>query len=298
MIYAALHIVKEINIMITLKKTAYYLLIVLMTISTFFITPVHAQSTSAPNKNEEKTELKVGTSSGDFGDLVREFLIPAMKEMGYRLDLTEINDIVIPNISVDEGALDFNIFQHKPYMDEYNANNSGNLYTLVQVPTAPYGIYAGKSKALTDIHSGATIAIPSNVTNYSRGLWILEALGWIKLRKDADRFALRKTDILENPYHLNIKEVDAAQIPRVRQDIDFAIINGNFAHEAGIPFTQALFIEPSKYFVNWVVINEKNRGTKWAKVLEETLNSTEFKTFTAERFPGYNLPLSWEEDPK
>ncbi|GGZ86864.1 lipoprotein [Ignatzschineria indica] len=244
-----------------------------------------------------ENRIKIGTSPGDFADIVREYLAPELQKSGYQVELTEITDIVIPNVSVEEGALHLNLFQHRPYMEEFNRVRDGHLAPLVQVPTAPYGLYAGKKRSLDEIEKGATVGIPSNVTNFSRGLWILENLGWIELRDDiADPFRIEKRDITKNPYQLEIKEIEAAQMTRARDDLDYAIINGNFALDAGIHFTEALTIEPSKYFVNWIVVHEKNLNAPWATEIVEIINSDGFKAYSQERFPGYNLPLVWEEE--
>lgn len=244
-----------------------------------------------------ENRIKIGTSPGDFADIVREYLAPELQKSGYQVELTEITDIVIPNVSVEEGALHLNLFQHRPYMEEFNRVRDGHLAPLVQVPTAPYGLYAGKKRSLDEIEKGATVGIPSNVTNFSRGLWILENLGWIELRDDiADPFRIEKRDITKNPYQLEIKEIEAAQMTRARDDLDYAIINGNFALDAGIHFTEALTIEPSKYFVNWIVVHEKNLNAPWATEIVKIINSDGFKAYSQERFPGYNLPLAWEEE--
>ena len=251
-------------------------------------------ATSTP-ATETKEVIKIGTSPGDFGDLVRSYLGPELEKAGYKVELSEITDIVIPNVSVEEGSLDINIFQHKPYMEEFNRVRNGHLAPLVQVPTAPYGIYGGKLKSVDEIKNGATVGIPSNVTNFSRGLWILEGLGWIELNPEiTDKFHIGKNDIIANPYNIEIKEIEAPQMVRARPDLDYAIINGNFAQDAGIHFTEALSIEPSKYFVNWVVVNEKNLNTPWAHKVIEIVNSDGFIEFSSKRFAGYNLPLAWD----
>ena len=256
-----------------------------------------ACSEDASTAQASENRIKIGTSPGDFADIVREYLAPELQKSGYQVELTEITDIVIPNVSVEEGALHLNIFQHRPYMEEFNRVRDGHLAPLVQVPTAPYGLYAGKKRSLDEIEKGATVGIPSNVTNFSRGLWILENLGWIELRDDiADPFRIEKRDITKNPYQLEIKEIEAAQMTRARDDLDYAIINGNFALDAGIHFTEALTIEPSKYFVNWVVVHEKNLNAPWATAIVDIINSDGFKAYSQERFPGYNLPLAWEEE--
>lgn len=139
------------------------------------------------------------------------------------------------------------------------------------------------------------MGIPSNVTNFSRGLWILEGLGWITIKADAkDRFHLTKQDIASNPHNLDIKEIEAAQMLRAKPDLDYAIINGKYALDAGIHFTDALYVEPSRYFVNWIVIHERNQETTWAKKVIEIINSDGFKAYSSNRFPGYDLPLAWD----
>ena len=169
-------------------------------------------------------------------------------------------------------------------MEEFNANQKANLIPLVQVPTAPYGIYPGNKQTVDEIEKGASIGIPANVTNFSRGLWILEGLGWITLNEN-----------VENPYNLNIREIDAAQMLRAKPDLDYAIINGKYALDAGIHFTDALYIEPSRHFVNWIVIHNRNKETLWAKKVVEIINSDGFKAYSAQKFPGYELPLIWNQ---
>lgn len=248
---------------------------------------------TTPQTNPDQQTIRIGTSPGDFADMVRDYIGPELEKAGYQVTLKEITDIVIPNTGVHEGSLEVNIFQHKPYLDEFNENYNATLTPIVQVPTAPFGLYGGKLHSLDAVKEGATIGIPSNVTNFSRGLRILEALGWITLKEDLDLFRVRKTDITSNPKNLKILEIEAAQMVRARQDVDYAVINGNFAQDAGIPFTEALYIEPSKHFVNWVVVKKADSDTPWAKTLIDIINSEGFKAHTQAHFPGYNLPLSW-----
>lgn len=251
-------------------------------------------STKATSQtNPDQQIIRIGTSPGDFADMVRDYIGPELEKVGYQVTLKEITDIVIPNTGVHDGSLEVNIFQHKPYLDEFNENYNATLTPIVQVPTAPFGLYGGKLHSLDSVKEGATIGIPSNVTNFSRGLRILEALGWITLKEDIDLFRVRKTDITSNPKNLKILEIEAAQMVRARQDVDYAVINGNFAQDAGIPFTDALYIEPSKHFVNWVVVKKADSDTPWAKTLIDIINSDGFKAYTQVHFPGYNLPLSW-----
>ena len=274
-------------------KQLFYLCIACLVLTACSEAEPDISAKATPQTNLDQQTIRIGTSPGDFADMVRDYIGPELEKAGYQVTLKEITDIVIPNTGVHEGSLEVNIFQHKPYLDEFNENYNATLTPIVQVPTAPFGLYGGKLHSLDSVKEGATIGIPSNVTNFSRGLRILEALGWITLKEDIDLFRVRKTDITSNPKNLKILEIEAAQMVRARQDVDYAVINGNFAQDAGIPFTDALYIEPSKHFVNWVVVKKADSDTPWAKTLIDIINSDGFKAYTQVHFPGYNLPLSW-----
>ena len=284
---------KKLNKINKRAKQLFYLLIAGLVLTACSEAESDISTKATPQTNLDQQTIRIGTSPGDFADMVRDYIGPELEKAGYQVTLKEITDIVIPNTGVHEGSLEVNIFQHKPYLDEFNENYNATLTPIVQVPTAPFGLYGGKLHSLDSVKEGATIGIPSNVTNFSRGLRILEALGWITLKEDIDLFRVRKTDITSNPKNLKILEIEAAQMVRARQDVDYAVINGNFAQDAGIPFTEALYIEPSKHFVNWVVVKKADSDTPWAKTLIDIINSDGFKAYTQAHFPGYNLPLSW-----
>lgn len=284
---------KKLNKINKRAKQLFYLLIAGLVLTACSEAESDISTKATPQTNPDQQTIRIGTSPGDFADMVRDYIGPELEKAGYQVTLKEITDIVIPNTGVHEGSLEVNIFQHKPYLDEFNENYNATLTPIVQVPTAPFGLYGGKLHSLDSVKEGATIGIPSNVTNFSRGLRILEALGWITLKEDIDLFRVRKTDITSNPKNLKILEIEAAQMVRARQDVDYAVINGNFAQDAGIPFTDALYIEPSKHFVNWVVVKKADSDTPWAKMLIDIINSDGFKAYTQAHFPGYNLPLSW-----
>lgn len=284
---------KNLNKINKRAKQLFYLLIAGLVLTACSEAESDISTKATPQTNLDQQTIRIGTSPGDFADMVRDYIGPELEKAGYQVTLKEITDIVIPNTGVHEGSLEVNIFQHKPYLDEFNENYNATLTPIVQVPTAPFGLYGGKLHSLDSVKEGATIGIPSNVTNFSRGLRILEALGWITLKEDIDLFRVRKTDITSNPKNLKILEIEAAQMVRARQDVDYAVINGNFAQDAGIPFTDALYIEPSKHFVNWVVVKKADSDTPWAKTLIDIINSDGFKAYTQAHFPGYNLPLSW-----
>ena len=254
-------------------------------------------NSSATNVNKEhKKALHISTSAGDFADFVRDYIGPELEKSGYTVKLTEMSDTKVQNLSVAEGSVDLNIVQHRPYLDEFNETHKTDLIPLVQVPTAPYGLYPGKLPTLSAVKEGATIGIPSNVTNYARGLWILEQIGWIKLNKEIpNRFRALATDIVENPYNLQIIEIAGPQMTRAKADLDYAIINGNYVIDSGMNLSEALHIESSKHFINWVVVNEPNKNAPWAKQVVDIINSDGFKHYTTEKLPHYDLPLSWDK---
>lgn len=277
-----------------LKTRSLLKVITIISTTAIFMACSDPSQTDSKNHHTAKTPLHISTSAGDFADFVQDYIGPELEKAGYNVKLTTASDTKLQNISVAEGSVELNIVQHKPYLDEFNETHRTDLIPLVQVPTAPYGLYAGKLEILSDVTEGATIGIPSNVTNYARGLWILEQIGWIKVREDIpNRFRALASDITENPYQLKIIEIAGPQMIRAKKDLDYAIINGNYVVDSDMNLSDALHIESSKHFVNWVVVNEPNKNAPWAKKVIEIINSDGFKTYIAENFPHYDLPIAW-----
>ncbi|UNM95727.1 MetQ/NlpA family ABC transporter substrate-binding protein [Ignatzschineria rhizosphaerae] len=269
-------------------------LAIIVSTTAIFMACSDPEQTAKSSTNPPKKTLHISTSTGDFEDFVREYIGPELEKAGYNVTLTTASDTKLQNISVAEGSVDLNIVQHKPYLDEFNETHKTDLIPLVQVPTAPYGIYGGKHQTLDNIPQGVTIGIPSNVTNFARGLWILEQIGWIKLKETIpNRFRALASDIAENPYNIQIVEIAGPQMIRAKQDLDFAIINGNYVVDSDMSLSDALHIESSKHFVNWVVVNEPNKNAPWAKKVTEIINSDGFKTYIEKNFPHYDLPIAW-----
>lgn len=270
------------------------LLLILSTL--FFIAACsdNAKETAKTSTLEPKT-VRFISSPGDFADMIRNHIGPELEKRGYKFELKESTNGRLSNQTVADGSTDLNMFQHKPYLDEYNAQAKTDLQPLVQVPTAPLAIYSANAKSLDEVKPGTKIAIPSNVTNFARGLRIIENLGWIKLDPNADPIIVSMQDIIENPAQVEILAIDAAQVVRSRDDVDFAIINGNFAQDAQIPNSDMLSTEPGKIFVNWIVVADKNKNTDWANAVVEIVNDDAFKDFTIKNFPSfYNLPPAWD----
>ena len=219
-----------------------------------------------------------------------------MEEQGYTLEIVEFNDYVQPNLNVDSGELDANYFQHKPYMDEFNEENDTNLVAVAAIHYEPFGLYPGKTATVEELADGASIAIPNDGTNEARALLLLQQEGLITLSEDAGLSAT-KVDIAENPKNLDIKEIEAAQLARSLSDVDMAVINGNYAIEAGLVVgTDAIATEDAdsiaaETYANVVAVKAGNEENEAIKALVEALQSDEVKQFMEETYNGAVIPM-------
>lgn len=258
--------------------------------------PAAASAASQPAAaGTEKQEIVFGTTVGDFGDMVKEQIQPALEKKGYKVKLIEFTDYVRPNLALAEGELDINIFQHKPYLDDFKKEHKLDITEVFQVPTAPLGLYPGKLKSLDEVKDGSSVSAPNDPSNFARALVMLNELGWIKLKDGINPLTASKNDIAENLKNINIVELEAAQLPRSRADVDFAIVNGNYAMSSGMKLTETLFQEPSFAYVNWSAVKTADKDSQWVKDVTDAYNSDEFKTYAKQRFAGYKYPASWGE---
>ena len=244
----------------------------------------------------EKSEIKFGTTPGDFGTMVTDKIKPMLEKQGYKVTLTEFPDYVTPNKALAEGAIDINVFQHKPYLDGFKAEHNLDLTEVFQVPTAPLGLYSGKLTAIDQVKNGSTVSVPDDPSNFARALVMLNELGWIKLKDNIDPLKASKADIAENTKNIKLVEMEAANLPRSRQDVDFAIVNGNYAVSSGMNLTEALFQEPSFAYVNWSAVRTADKDSKWVQDVTAAYNSDEFKQYAAQRFAGYKYPAVWGDN--
>lgn len=250
--------------------------------------------TSASDIDPEHTKIIIGTTEGDFADMVRNQVKGSLEAQGYEVELVAFTDYVRPNLALAEGDLDINIFQHKPYLDTFKTENNLDLVEVFQVPTAPLGIYTGKKTSLDDAYKGMSVSAPNDPSNFARALVMMDDLGWITLKDDINPLTAAKTDIADNSkYDIKIVELEAAQLPRARDEVDFAVINGNYATDAGIVLTDALFQEPSFAYVNWSAVKSADVGKKWVQDVTAAYNSDEFKKYAHDTFPGYKYPKIW-----
>lgn len=247
----------------------------------------------AENAPSNKTEIVFGTTVGDFADMVKDQIKPALEAKGYHVKLIEFTDYVQPNLALANGELDINIFQHKPYLDNFKKEHNLDLVEVFQVPTAPLGLYSGKLKSLDEIKDGSSVSAANDPSNFARVLVMLDALHWITLKEGINPLTASKADIADNPKHLQLVELEAAQLPRSRSDVDFAVINGNYATDAGIKLTEALFQEPSFAYINWSAVRTADKDQPWVKDVTDAYNSAEFKAYAYKRFAGYKYPKVW-----
>lgn len=245
----------------------------------------------------DKKLIVIGTTVGDFADMVTESVKPTLEQLGYQVKLVEFTDYVLPNIALAEGSIDVNCFQHQPYLQRFSSDRQLELTAVTQVPTGPMGLYSGKLTDLSEVTKGSKVAIPNDASNQARALLMLADLGWITLKEDVDAHLITELDIVENNTDIKLIPLEAAQLPRARADVDFAVINGNYAASSGIAFTEGLFLERSFDFINWVVVRSQDQEAPFVKDIIKAYNSDDFKEYAQRRFVGYKYPQTWQDTP-
>lgn len=240
-------------------------------------------------KEDNKTNIVVGATLKPAGEILN-YLKSDFEAKGYKLEVKIFDDYVAPNTALEEGSVDANLFQHEPYLLKFNEDHKTNLVTVKKIYLPPLGAYSKKVKDIKELKDKAVIAVPADATNESRALKLLEAQGLFKLNS---KDLVTKVDIAENPKHIEIQEVDAAQLPRVLQDVDVAIINASYALPAGLdPKKDTLFSEPKDSpYANILATKKGNENTKWIKDLTEVLTSDKAKKYIEEQYKGSIIPV-------
>ncbi|WAH55149.1 MetQ/NlpA family ABC transporter substrate-binding protein [Pseudomonas silvicola] len=223
---------------------------------------------------------------------ILEFLKPELAKEGVTLDVKVFSDYVQPDRQVDEGQLDANYFQSKPYYDAYKKDRpSSDQVPIVAVHIEPFGAYSKKIKTIAELKDGATVAIPNDPANSGRALLLIAKQGLITL-KDPNNIMATQQDIVGNPRHLKFKELEAAMLPRVLNQVDLALINANYALEAKlVPHQDALFIEGSQSpYANYLYVRRDKANDPAVQKLGALLNSPQVKQFILERYHGDVVP--------
>jgi len=237
-------------------------------------------------------DIKVGVTPGEHAQIM-EKVREIAAEKGLNIEILEFSDYVVPNQALADGDLNANSFQHKPYLDNQIADRGFDLVPVAKTITTPMGVYSKKVKSLSELGDGATVGIPNDPTNGGRALLILEKEGLIKVNPDAGLKA-GPADVTENPKNLQFAELDAAQLPRSLDDVDAAVINTNYALEAGLhPNRDAIAIEGTESpYANLIVVRSEDKDAEWVKTLVESYNNDTIKDFINEEFKGALIP-SW-----
>lgn len=253
------------------------------------------ETTDTQETSGESVTLKVGATPAPHQEILEQ-VVDNLAEQGITLEIVPYNDYVIPNTAVEEGENDANFFQHITYMDNFNAERGTHLVNAGAIHYEPMGIYAGKSTSLESIPDGAVIAIPNDTTNEGRALLLLQDLGLITLKEEAGLEAT-PNDIAENPHNLQFKELEAAMLPQTIDEVDFSIINSNYALDAGLnPTTDSLGMEDTESdaaqaYANIIAVKEGNENNEAIKALVAALQSDEIREFIETTYNGSVVPM-------
>ena len=249
--------------------------------------------TAAETEAEPAGELKplvVGASSTPHAEILEQ-VKDALAADGWDLQIVIYDDYVLPNKALADKELDANYFQHGPYLEDFNKKNNTHLVSVAAIHYEPLGLYPGKTKSLNDLADGAKIAVPNDTTNEARALQLLAAQGIITLKEDAG-LAATKNDVVDNPHNIELVEMEAAQLPRTLSDVDFAVINGNYAATAGFSASKdALAVEDetseaAQTYANLLVVEEGNENEPAIKALVAALTSQTVKDYIDSTYDG------------
>jgi D-methionine transport system substrate-binding protein len=281
-----------------MKKTLALALALLLALSLFGCTKTETPASQAPASEAPASAapltLRIAASPTPHAEILAQ-VVDVLAAQGINLVITEYGDYVIPNTAVEDGEEDANYFQHKPYLDDQNASRGLHLVSVAAIHYEPLGIYPGKTKTLADLPDGAVIAVPSDTTNEARALQLLQAQGILKL-KDGAGLTATPNDIVENPKNVTFMEIEAAMLAPTIADVDLAVINGNYAIDAGFSASDALAIEDkdseaAQTYANLIVVKEGNENNPAVLALVAALQSDEVRDFINDTYNGSVVPM-------
>ena len=237
----------------------------------------------------EHGTLRIGASPSPHAEILNDFAAPRLEEKGITLDVVEYTDYLKPNEDVTSGELDANYFQHINYLNNYNEENGTDLVNAGAIHYEPFGMFPGRTSSLDSLADGATISVPNDPTNEGRALLLLQDLGLITL-DDAAGVTATVNDITDNPHDLQFLEQEAAVLPSTLADVDFAIINGNYAIDAGLSLADAVATENAdstavrEQYVNIIATRPELEDDECIAALVEVLKSDDFAAYLQETF--------------
>ena len=250
-------------------------------------------SSNDSSSNGDDKVIKVGVSPVPHEEIM-EVAKPLLEAKGYTVEIVEFTDYVLPNTALESGEIDANYFQHIAYLNSFNADNGTHLTYTAEIHLEPMGAFSKKYKTVDEVEEGAVVAVPDDPSNEARALRVLAAAGLIEVN---DGELITTADITSNPKNLEFKELEAATLPRVLEDVDIAVINGNYALEAGLDVNNDAFyaedknVESLKERRNVLAVKEGNENSQKIKDLTEALTSDEVREFIEEQYKGAVVPV-------
>lgn len=250
---------------------------------------------SSSQDNTQKKTITVAASQTPHSEILAE-AAKILEKQGYELKVTVFDDYVQPNNVVESGEFDANYMEHVPYMEQFNKENGTHIVNADGIHYEPFGIYPGTKKKLDDLAEGDTIAIPNDTTNEARALLLLQDNGLLTL-KDGAGLTATINDIKENPKKLKFQELEAAQVAKVKDEVAFVVLNGNYALEAGYSVSKDSIAyekadsEAAKTYVNIIGVKEGNENSDGIKALVKVLKSDDIKKFINDKYDGAVIPF-------
>jgi len=221
---------------------------------------------------------------------ILEFVKPALARQGVDLDIKVFNDFIQPNLQLAQKNLDANYYQYRPFLNDFNKTRHTDLVPVVGVHIEPFGAYSAKYTNLAELPDGASVAIPNDPVNTGRALVLLAEAGLLKLKDPANPQSTQR-DIIDNPRHLKIRELEGAMLARSVKQVDLAFVFANYALEAGIDTNSALIVEKGKdLYVEYLVARPDNLQDPGIQKLAKALNSPEVRNFILTRYKGQIAP--------
>ncbi|MDV5144460.1 MetQ/NlpA family ABC transporter substrate-binding protein [Streptomyces sp. SBC-4] len=250
-----------------------------------------SSSKDSAGSGDASKPLVVAASPTPHADILNYVKDNLAEKAGLKLEVKEFTDYVLPNTATQSGQVDANFFQHKPYLDDFNQKNKTTIVPVVNVHLEPLGLYSKSLKSVKDIKAGQTIAVPNDTTNGGRALQLLAENGLITIKPGVGTNA-KLSDITDKK-GLEFKELEAATVPRALNDVDAAVINGNYAIEAKLqPAKDALVLEKAdgNPYANFLAVKEGNEKDARVQKLAELLNSPEVKKYIEDTYKGSVIP--------
>lgn len=244
---------------------------------------------------KDKGKITVAASATPHAEILEQAK-PILAEQGWELEVTVFNDYVQPNQVVESGEFDANYFQHIPYLESFNEEQGTHLVNAGGIHYEPFGIYPGTKSDLTTLEKGDVIAVPNDTTNEARALLLLQDNGVLTL-KDGVGLEATVRDIVDNPKEIEIQELEAAQVPRVKDEVAFVVLNGNYALEAGFSVSKDSVAyeksdsEAAKTYVNVIAVKEGNENNDGIKALVDVLKSDAIVQYINDTYDGGVIPF-------